>query len=269
MNLRPRAPERMSNSIEHAAWQALRLRATTFLLADFDIDDTSVWSTVIGGVPDEEQRRPREGLLQQIGTLAGLTVVLRIVHPRVDWFLHPQIQDPTAPSMLPDWQVFSFSDELKTLLEMASQWFSMQMSASRVAFGANLVQPADNLRDAHLRLTRYLGNLTIDPDNSFDLFYQINRRRTSGVIPQLTVNRLSKWSVMTQSTGSVVVQQPIQGVPQTSLSAPVTQQLASSLELDINTVPVDEQRFEQSQLYKLFSELVDWGREIAEVGDIA
>ena len=160
----------MGNLPDHSQWQALRLRATTFLLAESEIDSDSIWSTVIGGVPDEEQRRPREGLLQQVGTLADLTAVMRIAHPRVDLFLQPTIQNPGTLSNAPDWQAFSFRDALQTLSKMASRWFAMQLQVARVAFGANLVQPAEDMRDAHVRLTNFLGNLTIDLENSFDFF---------------------------------------------------------------------------------------------------
>ena len=155
----------MGNLTEPTQWKALRLRATTFLLAESEIDSSSIWSTVIGGVPDEEQRRPREGLLQQVGTLADLTAVMRMAHPRVDFFLQPTIQNPGTLSTSPDWQAFSFSDALQTISEMSSRWFSMQLQVARVAFGANLVQPADDIRDAHRRLAGYLSDVTIDSEN--------------------------------------------------------------------------------------------------------
>ena len=258
----------MGNLTEPTQWQALRLRATAFLLAESEIDSSSIWNTVIGGVPDEEQRRPKEGLLQQVGTLADLTAVMRMAHPRVDFFLQPTIQNPGTLSTSPDWQAFSFSDALQTISEMSSRWFSMQLQVARVAFGANLVQPADDLRDAHRRLADYLSDVTIDSENSFDFFYQINRRRESKVIPQLPINRLSKWSIMTQATGSVAIQSG-QNVVGTVFSAPVTQAFASSLELDINTVQANDCSLPESKLCALFGELLAFGKEVAEEGDVA
>ena len=232
-----------------------------------EIDSTSIWSTVIGGVPDEEQRRPREGLLQQVGTLADLTAVMRIAHPRVDFFLQPTMQNPGPLPTGPDWQTCSFRDALQTLTDMASRWFSTQLHVTRVAFGVNLVQPADGMLEAQVRLTSYLRDLAIDLENSSDFLYQINRRRESKTIPQLTINRLSKWSIVTQAVGSFAVQsnQDVVGVV---LSTPVTQSFASSLELDINTVPDNGLNFPQSQLNDLFGELVNLGKEISEEGDV-
>ena len=257
----------MGKLTDSTQWQALRLRATTFLLAESEIDPNSIWSTVIGGFPDEEQRRPREGLLQQVGTLADLTAVIRITHPRIDLFLQPTIQNPGTLSTASGWQALSFCHALQTLDEMASRWFAMPLQVARVAFGANLIQPAEDMRDAHVRLTNYLKNLTIDSENSFDFFYQINRRRESKVVPQLAINRLSKWSIMTQATGSFAFQSN-QDVVGTVFSAPVSQAFASSLELDINTVSANDVSFPQPQLYSLFGELVTWGKEIAEEGDV-
>ena len=258
----------MDNLTKPAQWQALRLRATTFLLAESEIDSGSIWSTVVGGVPDEEQRRPKEGLLQQVGTLGDLTAVMRIAHPRVDFFLQPTSQNPDTLPAASDWQAFSFRDAVQTISEMASRWFSLQLQVARVAFGATLVQPADAMRDAQARLTGYLNNVTIDSENSLDFLYQINRRRESQVIPQLTINRLSKWSIMTLATSSFAVQSG-QNVAGTVLSAPLTQAFASSLELDINTVTVQDPSCAQSKLCALFGELVTLGKEIAEEGDVA
>ena len=204
----------------------------------------------------------------QVGSLADLTAVMRVVHPRVDFFLQPTIQDPGTLSTSPDWQAFSFSNALQTISEMSSRWFGMQLQVARVAFGANLVQPADNMRDAHKRLADYLTNVTIDLENSFDLSYQINRRRESKVIPQLQINRLSKWSVMTQETGSFAFQFG-QNVVDTAFSAPVTQAFASGLELDINTIPADSLILPEAKLFTLFGELLDLGKEVAEEGDVS
>ena len=258
----------MDNLTKSAQWQALGLRATTFLLAESEIDSSSIWSTVIGGVPDEEQRRPKEGLLHQVGTLGDLTAVVRIAHPRIDFLLQPTIQNPDTLHAASDWQAFSFHDAAETISEMASRWFSMQLQVVRVAFAANLVQPADAMRDAQVRLTDYLSNLTIGLENSLDFLYQINRRRESQVIPKLTINRLSKWSVMTQATGSFPVQSD-QDVGGTVLSSPLTQAFASSLELDINTATAQDISLSLSKLSTLFGELVTLGKEIAEGGDVA
>ena len=167
----------------------------------------------------------------------------------------------------PEWQAASFDNALETLSRIASKWFSMQLKVARVAFGANLVQPANDLQDAYLKLNGYLNNLQIDPENSLDVFYQINRPRESAIIQQLRINRLSKWSVMTQATSEIVVQlNP--GVEEQVSLRPTTQRYASSLELDINTIATYEQVLPQPQLNSLFDELMDWGKEIAGSGDV-
>ncbi len=258
----------MVNLTKPTKWQALRLRLTTFLRAEAEVDANSIWDTVIGGVPDEEQRRPREGLFQQVGRLADLTALMRVAHPRVDFFLQPTIQNLGTPSTASDWQTLSFQDALQTLSEMASRWFSNDLQVARIAFGATLVRPASDMQDAHKRLSEYLSNVTIDLEKSLDFFYQINRRRESTVVPQLGINRLSKWSVATQATGSFAVQSD-QNAIETVLSAPVTQAFAGSLELDINTVATTYLSLPQEQLSALFDELVTLGKEIAQKGDVA
>lgn len=255
------------NPIESGPWQAQRIRATTFLSPDSEIDNNSVWSIVVGGIPDEEQRRPKEGSLHQVGTQGDFTIVLRILHPRVDWLVQPIIQRPEEPSVPPDWQAASFSDALKALSRIASQWLSMQLQVARVAFGAHLVQPANDIREASSRLSDYLTDMKIDSDNSYDFFFQINRPRESKTIPQLRINRLSKWSIMTQATGGFDIQ-VAPGVEDRVSLSPITQRYASSLELDINTLANYEKYLPQPQLNNLFEELMDSGKEIAVQGDV-
>ena len=248
-------------------WGALRLRATTFLPADAEIDGGSIWSRVLGTAPDEEQRRPREGLLQQIGTLGEFVVVFRLGHPRVDWFLQSKGEPPTPVPPSPEFTPIPLNEALNSLRTIAANWFSIQSTVSRIAFGANLVQPAINVQDALSRLAYSLPDIKIDPDNSSDFFYQINRPRDARSIEGLRINRLSKWSVMAQVTGQLVVQSSPGAEQQASMS-PMAQRYASSLELDINTAADYLNGIEQTHATILFNELTELGKEIVERGDV-
>ena len=221
----------------------------------------------MGTAPDEEQRRPREGLLQQIGTLGGFVVVLRLGHPRVDWFLQANGEPPSTVPPSPELRPAPLDEALNRLRNVAENWFSIQPTVSRIAFGANLVQPATNMREALSRLACSLPNVTIDPENSSDFFYQINRPRDARSIEGLRINRLSKWSVMTQVTGSLVVQASPSAEQQASMG-PMAQGYASSLELDINTAANYPHGLEQTSATTLFNELIELGKEIGEKGDV-
>ena len=246
-------------------WQAIRVRATTFLSPDVEIDENSIWPTVVGGVPEEEQRRAREGLLQQMGTMADLVVVFRIVHPRVDWFVQPPAQAQGMPPDSPDWGVVSFDHALQTLFQLSTEWFSIVTGVNRIAFGANLVRPASSLTEAHIDLAGHLSELNFGLEGSSDFLYQINRPRPSEVVNGLEINRLSKWAIMIQTTGNFVLQDA--AGEQVSLQ-PSSREYASSLELDINTRAGPQLAGAPTQLNDIFRELTEMGKEISVQGDI-
>jgi hypothetical protein len=110
-------------------------------------------------------------------------------------------------------------------------------------------------------LSQYLHDVKIDIEGSTDLFYQINRRRCStSDVPDLFVNRLSKWSLSTTGLLS------LGGAPEEiTIQA---RQFACRLELDINTVAEFPEELPHSRLSDLFDEFVRLSNEIAQEGDI-
>ena len=251
-------------------WQVLDLRVTAFVTQGSEIDGSSLWNQVIGGAPDEEQRRPREGLIRLAGSYEESNLVLQITNGlRVDMFVQPNIQPPPEGIQSPEsaknpvWPELLFPKALETACRLTPSLLRAISSVNRLALGAQLVKPAVDLQGSHKQLARYLPN--IDLDGSLDFFYQINRPRESKNVPGTRINRLCKWSVMTQASGGVSVSP---GNPTPVQMESLTLRWAGSLGLDINTAPGGETPFPQECLQGLFVELADMGNEIAEKGDI-
>ena len=254
-----------SNSNTHSdpLWHVLELRATAFMAGGSGIDSSSLWEKVIGGTPDEEQRRPREGLVRQTGSLGNLVVVLQITQEnRLDFFLQPRIE-PSPSLESPGWPELVFPTGVDAIKELFHKWCDSRPSAGRLAFGSNLVQPAPDLPTTQARLRKYLPNM--DLEGSIDFFYQVNRPRDSQVVAGLRINRLCRWSIMNQVAGGLSLRP---GNASPVLLQQPTLSFAGSLALDINTAPERNQEIPSDDLDALFSELVDVGKEIAERGDI-
>ncbi len=105
--------------------------------------------------------------------------------------------------------------------------------------------------------------MQLDPTSS-DFSYQINRPRISGSgIPDLKINRLSKWSV-----ASWRLEEWSLG-PQTTVKTLEGQEAFSCrLELDINTAADFSGEITSQSLASIFAEQINLGAEIAEHGDI-
>jgi hypothetical protein len=100
----------------------------------------------------------------------------------------------------------------------------------------------------------------IDPIGSSDLFYQINRPRDSrGKIPDLIINRLSKWSILALQ---------IAAIDSRGSMVKGNKRLSCRLELDISTSGEYCGTIDRKAIAPVFKELVELGKEISEKGDI-
>jgi hypothetical protein len=145
-----------------------------------------------------------------------------------------------------------------------SRWFEIDdlPSIARLAFGAIVLCPVEDHQTGYQRLNQYVP-VELDPVASSDFIYQINRRRDSNTgIPELVINRLSRWSVAhgTLTNFALGPTGPI------ATSGPTY--FACRLQLDINTVPGSSTILPGQQIPRIFYELVELGEEIIEKGDI-
>ena len=147
-----------------------------------------------------------------------------------------------------------------------TRWFNSSgcPPIQRLAFGAVLLQPVDNQQKGYRQLAAYLPSLQLALEGATDFFYQINRARPShSGVPNLKINRLSKWSVYSWAMAEAEVSL----APETRFR--VRQKgAACRLELDINTHPDFLGDLPQEQLSHIFEELLSLGQEIAREGDI-
>ncbi len=192
----------------------------------------------------------------------GRKLLLQTQPDRVDWALVPVTDLPddiseSIPTMGP------FPEALSSLQRIALGWLKNPPPVSRLAFGAVLAQPVGDRRSGYLQIAGYLPEVTLDPDGSSDFAYQINRPRDSATIPGLTINRLTKWSVMLFERFRINV-----GKIEVTAKGYTIQESACRLELDINTSQDYRGAFPHELLPQLFQELVALGKEIAERGDI-
>ncbi|MGO8898441.1 MAG: hypothetical protein ACLQU5_08830 [Isosphaeraceae bacterium] len=156
-----------------------------------------------------------------------------------------------------------FPEATETFRNALRTWLEDQPNVARLALGAIVKLPVDDREAGYGRISDYLP-FDVDPVRSSDFMYQINRARQSTVLPEVTVNRLSKWSVGRLVRAAVILDQ----VPVTVSIHEVSQSSSCRLELDINTSPNSPFPLPSARLPALFDEFVDWAREIITEGDI-
>ena len=115
-------------------------------------------------------------------------------------------------------------------------------------------------------LGQLLPAVQLDPNNTRDFVYRINKRRLSSCgISRLEINRLSTWSAVTVSTLNVEIFTSAQQPPRI---IPSVDNCVCRLELDINSAQEHHLTINASIATELFSELVTLGNEIATKGEI-
>lgn len=243
-------------------WQIETLRLSAFFSSPIDPESANFWTSIIDHPPAERRMQPQQQLAVEHGPCLTGQLSVQTRPNRCDWRLTPSppnqprdlITLGSFPSTLPDFQALS------------NNWLTQCPPINRIAFGTVLLSPCDNLSEAYARLSCLLPNITIDPNNTHDLLYRINRRRFSTAgIPDLLINRISTWTV-TQIIDTLVELSPVS--PNTASVHATTTHTVCRLELDINTIAEQTTPLAPSLLTNTFDELVNLANEIVKAGDI-
>jgi hypothetical protein len=241
-------------------WQTESFRLTAFLSPSAQSLEQDWWKTLTSEVPDRRTSEPKTGLQQEEGkfkdeTIEG-TLVLTVQPTRVDWQLVPLLDVPV--SRLPT--LGSFADSLDSFFALMLRWIEIAPPIQRLAFGVVLTKSVNSSKEGYQWVSSFLP-FDLDEDSS-DFLYQINRpvKSKSAEIPDLLINRLSRWSVSLFAGVSIDPNSPEQYIVRPP-------QFSVRLELDINTTADLSVDLNSEQLCQVFQELVELGKEIAIKGD--
>lgn len=244
----------------NSAWEAEHLRLTCFVQGA-PITHQNWWEQICGNPPESSTTRMRDAHRVDEGKFGCGVLSLEVQPGRIDLVLRPLIDERNPIMGIPVLGPYP-----KVLIEfegIANRWLKLDSlpAIQRVAFGVPVFMSVDSLKAGYLKLSNYLKGLKVDPDNSSDLSYQINRpRKALTKIPSLSINRLSKWSV-----ARLRVYAPQSDAVRTL----AVERYACRLELDINSVPEHLDPLPKDMLSALFAELAALASEIMMKGDIA
>lgn len=245
-------------------WVAESLRMTTFHnIGDLPSDASGPWESVMQRQPEQVSGRPVENLHVANGPYDSIGMQLQCtVRPdRSDWALQ---YAPPAPGVPQTGLVTvgPFGEVLPAFQVTCSKWLSTCPNVTRLAFGAVLMAEARDLQDAYKQLDAVLPFVELHAANMSDFFYQINRRRNLASVRNCLANRISRWSAA--QVGSVEFLVEGNSQPQVSSGPDL---FACRLELDVNTA-TRLTNVSGFGAVRLFGELVNFGREISEKGDL-
>jgi hypothetical protein len=247
------------------SWKTESLRLTVFPSPNQQfVQRNNWWISTVGTDPDTISEQPRSAVYQAMGAVTPESQLLLSVQPdRIDWQLSASDKHREAEG-LPT--IGSLDEALSIIVPKLEAWLQHQCpECQRLALGVVLLRQVLSRVEGYERLKPYLPAVTLDPENSTDFSYSINRPRMSereGV----SINRLSRWGVVNLKTfrlahlgaaGLTQVLEPLAG-----------DYFACRLELDISTPAERQSPFSRSAAINILRELVGFANEIADRGDI-
>ena len=245
-------------------WLTESIRLTLFTQPPTVDIGVNWWQAVAGELPTSHTVQRLGPMLQQQGPIRGgyCNLSLQYQPGRIDWVLTPIVPADMKIDGFPNFGVYDGA--ASAFIEFFAQWIRGAPVFNRLAVGSTLVLPVQDKADGYRRIQRYLPAVTLDPERSADFSYGINRFRQSETVPGLRINRLSRWSVAKLSGIRLEIGEP--GMSRLMESPEGLS--ACRLELDINTQPERVEPFAQNVAEPLLNELLRFGREIVDHGDV-
>jgi hypothetical protein len=246
----------MAISLEgRSDWQTESVRLTVFAMPGATITPPP-WAQVFDGEPDEVIRQG--GMHMESGNAHGSRWMIAAQANRFDINATPQT--PLAPP-----REVIYIGELRTSLErlasIAGRVLLQDGAIQRVAIGAVLSFPVDNLEAGIHALQGIIGLLRDIPPNSTEVLLNLNVPLLLTEPIDIHVNRLSKWQVATVQL--ISLGQGPQGILQmTAAHRPYVR-----LELDVNTTPERVTALPAGQIQALIQRLSNLVTDISQTGE--
>ena len=245
-----------------SAWQTQLIRLTAFPSPLMTVANQNWWEEVVGELPTTQKREPKTFEQSDEGPYKNGRLILNVSPLRIDWgYTVPEVNPNESRAKLP--VLGSFEQVLNDFSDLIQRWLSIpNLILVRLAFGSVLLQEVDSDAKGHLLVSSYLP-FALDPENTSDLLYRINRKRPSETLNGLVINRLSTWNAI--STPRFALRVSLGHAMQGSFFEPI---YAAQLELDISTAHDYADNLPPEKLGDIFLELTKLGIEIAQEGDI-
>jgi len=246
-------------------WSAEHVRLTVFPEEDLRHPDPNWWRALIG--QDPQAKTIQQGIgIQESGAFrdnyCGLSLELQA--NRIDWLMAPLVRPNERPTSFPAFD--SYPQAFIAFRELFERWLPTVPNIRRIAIGSVLTAQVADKAEGYRELGPLLPSVRLDPANSSDFSYSINRHATSPqACPNLHINRISSWSVALLTGIQIQIDGPGAGVSMRETGGVVS---AIRLQLDINTAADRTGPLPNECVVPLFRELLTFAERIVEHGDI-
>jgi hypothetical protein len=170
-------------------WRAESLRATSFHAKPINFREADYLKDALGVDVDLSQIT-QAGRQDSVSYEKG-QLICSVSTNRVDW-----VYTSAIPMVGEDGGLGEVGGAISLFRAIIDKWFIESPPVMRMAFGGVAYKPVADKEAGYRCLQEYLRELELDPVNSSDLNYRINRPRCVEIgDEEIILNRISTWSV--------------------------------------------------------------------------
>ena len=238
----------------------LQARLTTFHIDESDMPSIAEWwHSVFGENPERVEYKQREQTVQVSGNLPDGQLTVNSSPGRTDFILDQQRTNQHQQRRLVSLGDRALPASHQEHRKSRKNWLGTTTPVYRLALGAVLLLPAQDLHSVYQVLTKLLPGFRLEGISTPDFLYRVNRQRVSTQVPDVLINSLVAWST---AQGQSITIPAGRGEPR-----PGPIQYAAHLELDINSGTGEETLLNPEMSQALLHELIELGNEITNEGD--
>ena len=241
-------------------WDVESLRVSVFFVLPGLVKFDPLLATISGVEPEQVAERPKISK-NEVGRAPSGYFFLTQQSDRIDLVLGAPAEQPPPEDGF--FSIGPYEQAKEILYEPAKRLVEYQGAAiSRIAVAAALMANVGDRIEGYKILAPLLPSVRVDPDNSEEMLWQINRPRGSAVLNTTKINRISKWSVL--SARRMILQMS----EKTSVAATSTPiKSAVRAELETNT-PISDVALPKDRLMDILEELWLAVEELSVKGDV-
>jgi len=247
-------------------WRSEMLRLTLFPsepIKNEAMANFTWWEDATGISPENRNMQPRINALDEQGIVENgkANLILQLRSERIDWLLTPILPKDFDFSEIPN--IGFLNDSLDLFTKLLNPWLKkLPIEVKRIAFGAKLIGNVKDKNSGYQKLITYLPHVEIDPKNSSDFSYSINRPKSIAGNGSILLNRLSRW------TFSANVFFKLETQAENISQKENIKHNVCNLELDINTSQELNLKLNRNTCPLIFESLIQNAKDIATNGDI-
>ncbi len=241
-------------------WHFFELRLTAFPEKPYTTFTSGFWESIILDKPEIQNFQPKKLNLHEEGVYGENNLIIDITPGRIDLKLSAAFKNTQ------DSEEFATLGEennyLTSFTDLGVKFLTKPdfPPVRRLALGAVLVNPVKDLTSGYIELKELLRDtVKVDPYNSFDFLYQINKPTSlTHQNEDIRINLLRKYSVFKAMFSPIIIGESINILPKSKNT------FATRLELDINTDAERRKALDYNDLTTLFKQLVNLTNPILE-----